>query len=147
EFLANTSHELRNPLHNILNLAQVVLDRDEKTLSKRSVHDLKNVVEVGNRLTLILNEMLDDMSLKGCTIRLHLTKISLHRLVTGVQDLLSYMRHAEDVVIINNIARDFPRVWGDENRTIQILYNLLHNALKFTVKGNVTIEAKQEGNI
>src|SRR5690606_26483178 len=127
DFLANTSHELRNPLHSIVNIAEVILNREQLTLSKRSIHDLQNILTVGQRLTLLLNEMLDEMSLKG-TVRIHQTSFSLHKLATGVQDLLSYMRRDKDVVIINNIDQSFPPVWGDENRTIQILYNLMHNA-------------------
>lgn len=145
EFLANTSHELRNPLHSILNIAQVILER-EKALSARSVNDLSNVLAVGRRLSLMLDEMLDAMSLKDGIMRLHKTQISLHKLTVGVSDLLSYMRRSDDVVIINEVARDFPKVWGDENRTIQILYNLLHNALKFTSKGHITIKAEQQGS-
>jgi len=146
EFLANTSHELRNPLHSILNIAQVLLEREKDTLSPRSINDLNNVMIVSKRLSLLLNEMLEAMNMKVGGVRLNLSSISLHKLTVGVTDLLNYMRRSENVVIVNNIDVSFPKVWGDENRIIQIIYNLLHNALKFTSEGSVTIHAQQQGD-
>lgn len=145
EFLANTSHELRNPLHSMVNIAQVVLERDGKLLSQRSIKDFEGIVAVGKRLSLMLDELLDVMSYKENMLRMNKSQISLDKLATGVIDLLAYMRRSEHVVVINRIDSDFPTVWGDENRLIQILYNLLHNALKYTVKGTVTISAEISG--
>lgn len=146
EFLANTSHELRNPLHSMVNIAQVVLEREEYQLSRKSVKEMESVVAVGKRLSLMVDELLDAMSYKENIIRMNKDAISLHKIATGVIDLLAYMRRVEDVTIVNNINANFPKVWGDENRIIQIVYNLLHNALKFTAKGSVTINAEIKGN-
>lgn len=145
EFLANTSHELRNPLHSMINIAQVVLEREGKLLSQRSVKDFEGIVAVGKRLSLMLDELLDVMSYKENMLRMNKGPISLHKLATGVVDLLAYMRRSEQIVVINQIDNDFPKVWGDENRLIQVLYNLLHNALKYTIKGTVTISAELRG--
>lgn len=139
EFLANTSHELRNPLHGILNLSQAVLVREQHSLQDQSVRNLENVLSVGRRMSLMLNDLLDVMRLKQNGTRLQLTRFSIQTLVTGVFDMLYYMTEGKKVRLINQIPLDFPQVFADEKRVIQILYNLVHNAIKFTNEGEVSI--------
>jgi len=142
QFLANTSHELRNPLHGILNMSQGVLERERHSLGERSVKDLEIVLSVGRRMSLILNDLLDAMSLKENAPRLHYSSFSLHAIATGVADMLRPMREGTQVKLSNGIPESFPRVRADENRVIQIFFNLLHNAIKFTGDGEVTIRAQ-----
>ncbi len=139
EFLANTSHELRNPLHGILNISKAVLDREESSLSEKSVKDLETVLSVGRRMSLMLNDLLDVMSLKENTPKLQLRTFSIHTIVSGVLDMLYVMKEGKSIQLINQIPEDFPKVMADENRVIQIVFNLLHNAVKFTNEGEVTI--------
>ncbi|KOS64381.1 response regulator [Lysinibacillus agricola] len=139
EFLANTSHELRNPLHGILNISKAVLEREEHVLSDKSVKDLETVLSVGRRMSLMLNDLLDVMSLKDNTPKLQLRTFSIHTIVSGVLDMLYVMREGKQIQLINKIPENFPKVVADENRVIQIVFNLLHNAVKYTNEGEVTI--------
>jgi len=142
EFLANTSHELRNPLHGILNLSHAVLEREQPSLNRKSVKDLKTVLTVGRRMSIMLNDLLDAMSLQESGPRLQLRSIKLQPIVTGVTDMLHPMTEGKPVRIVNQIPEHFPNVYADENRVIQIVFNLLHNALKFTNEGEVTIRGE-----
>lgn len=139
EFLANTSHELRNPLHSILNISQAVLEREQKSLHESSIKDLGVVLTVGRRMSLMLNDLLDVMSLKEGNPHLQLRHFSLQTIVTGVMDMLRFMTEGKAVELVNRIPEHFPLVVADENRVIQILFNLIHNALKFTDEGEVSI--------
>ncbi|MNO22325.1 Autoinducer 2 sensor kinase/phosphatase LuxQ [compost metagenome] len=139
QFLANTSHELRNPLHGILNLSQAVLER-EPAMHDKSIKDLENVLTVGRRMSLMLNELLDAMSLRQNAPRLQLGSCSMQSIVTGVVDMLSFMTEGKNVRLSNCIPEHFPHVLADENRVIQIVYNLIHNAVKFTNEGEVSIQ-------
>ncbi|MCL1694845.1 MULTISPECIES: ATP-binding protein [unclassified Lysinibacillus] len=139
EFLANTSHELRNPLHGILNISEAVLEREEHVLSDKSVKDLKTVLSVGNRMSLMLDDLLDVMSLKDNTPKLQLKTFSIHTIVSGVLDMLYVMREGKQIQLMNQIPEDFPKVMADENKVIQIVFNLLHNAVKYTNEGEVKI--------
>ncbi|MFE3573876.1 ATP-binding protein [Lysinibacillus sp. NPDC059133] len=139
EFLANTSHELRNPLHGILNISKAVLEREERALSDKSVKDLETVLSVGSRMSLMLNDLLDVMSLKENNTKLKLSTVSIHAIVSGVLDMLYVMSDGKQIQLINQIPEDFPKVMADENRMIQIVFNLLHNAVKYTNEGEVTI--------
>lgn len=144
QFLANTSHEFKNPLHSILNMSQSVLNREGHLLQDRSVKELETVLSVGHRLTLILNDLIDVMSLREGNPRLQKKVISIQPIVTGVIDMLQFNAEVKSVNIVNQIPEDFPPVIADENRVIQIVFNLLHNAVKYTNEGVISIQAWEE---
>lgn len=141
EFLANTSHELRNPLHSILNMSQGVLEREASSLQRESVKNLETVSSVSRRMAFMLNELLEMTSLKEGNPRLQLQPISLQAVTEGVIDMLRYMLEGKSVRIVNQIPSSFPAVMADENRVIQIIFNLLHNAVKYTPNGDIQIQA------
>ncbi|MBE1556539.1 ATP-binding protein [Sporosarcina limicola] len=140
EFLANTSHELRNPLHGILNISHAVLEREQHTLNERSIRDLGTVLSVGRRMSLMLNDLLDAMSLQESALRLQFRSFSIQTITTGVFDMLHFMTEGKSVRLVNHIPKNFPQVFADENRVIQIVFNLLHNAVKYTNEGEVSIQ-------
>ncbi|MEC0253982.1 ATP-binding protein [Paenibacillus lautus] len=144
QFLANTSHEFKNPLHSILNMSQSVLNREGHLLQDRSVKELETVLSVGRRLTLILNDLIDVMSLREGNPRLQKKVISIQPIITGVIDMLQLHAEVKSVNIVNQIPEDFPPVIADENRLIQIVFNLLHNAVKYTNEGGISIQALAE---
>src|SRR5699024_10522674 len=70
--------------------------------------------------------------------------VSLQAVASGVIDMSEYRLTGKDIEIINEIPRDFPYLYGDENRIVQILFNLLHNAIKFTHEGEIIIRADHD---
>ncbi|MEK6994266.1 ATP-binding protein [Paenibacillus sp. FSL K6-1566] len=147
QFLANTSHEFKNPLHSILNMSQTVLSRERHLLQDRSIKELETVLAVGRRLTLILNDLMDVMSLREGNPRLQKKAVSIQPIVTGVMDMLQFNADVKSVKIVNQIPEDFPPIVADENRVIQIVFNLLHNAVKYTNEGVISIQAYAEDGI
>ncbi|GGG06894.1 hypothetical protein GCM10010913_30900 [Paenibacillus aceti] len=141
QFLANTSHEFKNPLHSMLNMSQSVLKREQHLLQERSIKELETVLSVGRRLTWILNDLIDVMSLQEGNPRLQKKVILIQPIVTGVMDMLQLNAEIKSVAIANQISEDFPPVIADENRVIQIVFNLLHNAVKYTNEGTISIQA------
>ncbi|WP_155591062.1 ATP-binding protein [Lysinibacillus cavernae] len=139
EFLASTSHELRNPLHSIINMSKAVLEREADVLRHKSISDLETVLSVGQRMSLLLNDLLDVMNLKDNTQKLQLSTVSIHTIVTAVFDMLRFMIEGKPVEFVHHIPADFKKVLADENRVIQIVFNLVHNAVKFTNEGSITI--------
>jgi len=139
EFLANTSHELRNPLHGILNMAQAVLERERPAISVKSIKDLELVQSVGRRMSLMLNDLLDVMKLKESGIKSDPRSFYLQSVAAGVLDMLHFMTEGKPVRLKNEIPDNFPQVFADENRVIQILFNLVHNGVKYTDEGEVAV--------
>ena len=64
DFLANTSHELRNPLHGMINMAQATLDNRNNQLDEEAQRNLRLLISVGQRMSLMLNDLLDITRLK-----------------------------------------------------------------------------------
>lgn len=141
DFLANTSHELRNPLHGIINIAQIVLEKEGRQLGTENKKNLQLLVAIGDHMSFMLDDLLDLTRLKEKTIHLQLRSISIQAVAKGVCDMLRFMVDGKPVQLEVDIDEDFPNVEADENRLVQILFNLLHNAIKFTHEGTITIRA------
>ncbi|MCM3112795.1 hybrid sensor histidine kinase/response regulator [Lederbergia lenta] len=139
EFLANTSHELRNPLHSVINIAQSILDDKTDFLTNKNRRNLELLIKVGRRMTYTLNDLLDITHLKEKNIHLHKESISIHAIASGVFDMIRFMTEGKNIHLHLDIPVDFPKVIADENRLIQILFNLLHNAVKYTNEGTITL--------
>jgi two-component system sensor histidine kinase ChiS len=146
DFLSTVAHELHNPLHGIINISQSVSEREQDKLGISSANDLQLLVKVGRRMSYMLNDLLDMARLKENRITLNLTGISVHGVASSVTDMLRFMTEGKPIQLINRIPVGFPLVRADENRLNQILFNLLHNAVKYSNAGEVSVQAKvQDG--
>lgn len=142
DFLSTVAHELRNPLHGMINISQSVSEREQHKLGSHSVDDLQMIVKVGRRMSHMLNDLLDMARLKDNRIRLALAGVSVHGVASSVIDMLRFMVEGKPIRLVNRIPADFPLVHADEDRLNQILFNLLHNAVKYTHEGEVSVQAE-----
>lgn len=142
DFLANTSHELRNPLHGILNIAQTVLDTGINGQDDKNRENMKLLISVGKRMSYMLNDLLDMTRLQENGIRLNLGSVRIQGVANGVTDMLRFMTEGKPIIVVNDIPANFHNVKADEDRLAQILFNLLHNAVKYTDQGHITIKAE-----
>lgn len=141
DFLANTSHELRNPLHGIINIAQSVLDTGINQLDDKNKNNVELLVTIGRHMSQTLNDLLDISRLKEHRIQLQQEQLNLQAVAEGVIDMLALMIENKNIRLELQISNDFPHIVADKNRVIQILFNLLHNAVKFTDEGVIAISA------
>ncbi|MBD8005630.1 ATP-binding protein [Bacillus norwichensis] len=142
QFLANTSHELRTPLHGITNIAQTVITKEKSRMDASSVKDMELLVYVSRRMSYMLDDLLDAARLREHRIVLQQSPLHIQSIVPGVIAMLKYMAKGKSVQLTPHISDSMPAVLADEKRLVQILYNLLHNALKFTEKGTISISAE-----
>ncbi|QJD82360.1 ATP-binding protein [Cohnella herbarum] len=140
DFLANTSHELRNPLHGMINFAQSVLDTGADKLDADNTNKLETLVSVGKRMSLLLTDLLELNRLKESGMVLHPAPTAIQPLVLGVFDMVRYLVKDKPVNLVNAVPDKFPPIMADENRLLQIMFNLVHNAVKFTHAGHITID-------
>lgn len=141
EFLANTSHELRNPLHGMLNIARSVLDNEAVAKDEYAVKDMELLITIGRRMTHTLGDLLDMTRLKERRVRLQRSSLKLQAIASSVFDMHRFMKDDKPIAFELDVSDSFPAVYADENRLIQILSNLVHNAMKYTTLGTVTIRA------
>ena len=145
EFLANTSHELRTPLSGIIGLTESLLDGVAGPLPSKAVTDLSMVVASARRLALLVNDILDFSLLENHDINLQKKAVDLRSLADIALALSNPLARNKGLETVNAIPPETPCVEGDEDRLLQIFFNLIGNAIKFTDRGEVKIFAENRG--
>lgn len=140
-FLANTSHELRTPLNGIIGIAESMIDGAAGKLPLKAIKNLSMVVASGQRLADLINDILDFSKLKHGQMSLKQKPLDVKTLTDIVLTLLAPLLKHKDVSMLNQVPADLCAVMADENRLLQILHNLVGNAIKFTDSGFVTVSA------
>src|SRR5690625_1484126 len=125
QFLANTSHEFKNPLNGIINLTQSVLLRDKRYLNEKSIRELETILQTGKRMDVLLNDLLDSESLREGSPRIQKENVNVHAILTPVIDMLQVIVGVKPVRIENEIPQQFPNVRADTNRLTQIFYKIV----------------------
>ncbi len=140
DFLSNTSHELRTPIHGIIGIADSMLDGAAGDLPPKANQNLSLIILSGRRLYNLVNDILDFSKLKHQNIILQIKPIDIKVLTEVVVTLSQVLIGSKNLKLLNNIKDDHP-VDADENRVQQILHNLVSNAIKFTDSGTVEISS------
>ncbi len=147
EFLANTSHELRTPLNAMISITDGLSMGSEGDLNEMQKSSLNMVSASGKRLVTLINDILDYSKLKNYDLKMNFEPVSLQRGVRSVVKALERLYNRQDLQVVIHIPADLPDIHADENRLLQILYNLIENAFKFTERGFITILAAPKGNM
>ena len=144
-FLANTSHEIRTPLNGLLGLARLSLRPDVDP--DRRDHYLSQILDTAQSLSVILSDILDLSKIEAGKIALEDLPFDLREPLTGVVQSYRTMAEGKGLDVHLEIADDLPdTVMGDPVRVRQILTNFVTNAIKFTERGSVRVEATTEGS-
>lgn len=139
EFLANTTHELRTPLYGMIGIAESLRDGVAGEPNPILKYNLSLMINSGQRLANLLNDLLEYSKLKSHEIKLDLGPVRLQDAANVVMTLIEPLTQKKDVELVNMLPADFPYAYADENRVQQIFYNLIGNAVKFTDAGSVTV--------
>jgi two-component system sensor histidine kinase ChiS len=147
QFLANTSHELRTPLNGIIGMAQSLREGMTQLPAAKIKNNLSIIISSGQRLSNLVNDILDFSRLKNADIQLKRRPVDLYSLTNLVLEINKPMIGNKNIEPQNLISKEVPAVWGDENRIHQILQNLIGNAIKFTEEGWVKVTAQVKDDL
>ncbi|MGD2171276.1 MAG: PAS-domain containing protein [Gammaproteobacteria bacterium] len=147
EFLASMSHELRTPMHGILSFTDLGLKRLE-TLSHEKLRDyLENIKVSGNRLLYLLNDLLELSRLEAGRMSFDLAPINLADLVDACIVEQNLRLAEKDLRCRVESPADGAVCVCDRNRVLQVITNILANAIKFSPEGAeilVRLEIREE---
>ena len=147
DYVANVSHELRTPLTAIGALNEPLRDGLVKTEEQRQqIYDV--VLRETMRLSRLVNDMLELSRLQSGTASLSRSVFAPLPLFNLIHE--TYSAYAEDYqqTFVYDVPEDLPSVWGNPDRTQQVLIVLLDNAFKYTPEGGVvTLSACAEGDV
>ncbi|WP_286926571.1 MULTISPECIES: hybrid sensor histidine kinase/response regulator [Lysinibacillus] len=147
EFLSSSSQKLWDPMNKMITLGQSIYDNPNNKLVAEDQENLKYLIDIGRSMSFTLNDILDYTRLKEGNLHLHKKVISIQGAVYGVFDMLRFITNGKQIHMNSTIAQSFPTILADEKRLIQILFNLLHNAIKYTDAGSIEISAYIEKNM
>jgi PAS domain S-box-containing protein len=142
EFLSNISHELRTPLNSIIGFSNILYKQIFTDLSEDEREMLSTIVQNSHRLESLVNDILDFSRLKNKNIEPKLKLINMPYIIRTVLSMHKSLLTHNMLKLINALPTNLPLVFADENRTQQVLYNLIGNAIKFTKQGHVKISAE-----
>lgn len=144
EFLARMSHEIRTPLNSVLGMLELL---KETQLNSDQSRYLSLFSHAGENLKALINDLLDFSKIEAKALSVENISYDLHSTIRSVFEILQIKAEEKGLHFELNIEKDIPRLqWGDPTRLRQVLFNLIGNALKFTLEGSVEISVKLQKN-
>jgi len=141
QFLANMSHELRTPLNAILGYSELLIDGIYGEIGEKAHGVLERLHTNGRHLLGLINDILDLSKIEAGQVTLSIGDYSISTLVNSVVTTTESLAREKGLALNTSIAEGLPLGRGDERRLLQVLLNLVGNAIKFTEKGSVEISA------
>lgn len=140
EFLANMSHELRTPLNSILVLSQLLMRNDAGNLTEKQIEFAKTINTSGNDLLELINDILDLSKVESGKLQLNLEKVDLKEITDNIERIFDPVITRKGLDLYVEVEKDLPQyIYSDPQRIMQIIKNLMSNAMKFTEKGYVKL--------
>jgi PAS domain S-box-containing protein len=159
DFISTVSHELRTPLTSVLGFAKLIqkkleesifplIQTDDKKVN-RSIRQVTENIEIivseGTRLTKLINEVLDVAKIEAGKMQWNMEPLAITEVIDRAFSATSALFEQKILTPVREIEANLPNVSGDKDRLIQVVINLISNAVKFTEQGSITCRVKQDG--
>jgi two-component system cell cycle sensor histidine kinase PleC len=146
QFLANISHELRTPLNAVIGFSSILMNQLFGPLGEQKYLEYaRDINESGTHLLDIINDILDLSKAEAGKLMLNYEEVHIGKAINKCVTILSERAARGKVVVVTDIPKMLPPLMADRLRFIQVVLNILSNAIKFTDEGGkIYITARAE---
>jgi signal transduction histidine kinase/CheY-like chemotaxis protein len=159
-FLSTVSHELRTPLTSVLGFAKIIKKRLEEKIfpatntsdpkTEKTIHQISEnltvVISEGERLTNLINEVLDLAKIEAGKMEWNMESVSIREIADRALAATTSLFEQKNLQLSTHIQENLPLVMGDRDKLIQVMVNLISNAVKFTPSGTITCTVGKKRN-
>ena len=144
-FISSLNHELRTPMNAVLGFAQLLDINEREPLSENQKSAVEHILRNGNHLLELIDQMLELNKIEAGTLPLHMEDIPARDVLNESLYLIQARANQDNIEIIDDTGGEsLPLLWTDSTRLIQVLLNLLTNAVKYNHEGGSVSLACQE---
>jgi signal transduction histidine kinase len=147
EFLATVSHELRTPLNVILGYTQLFLDDAFGTLTPEQLYGVQRVDKNARELLDLISAVLDVSRLEAGRLPVEIKEVQVADLLREIEIETQEVREQTSVGSVWKVQGDLPSLYTDPGKLKVVIKNLIGNAVKFTEKGRITVDAHGRGGL
>ena len=157
DFITTISHELRTPMTSIVGFAKLVRKKLDDVIPPQAATDgkaarvgaqvrsnLDVIVSESERLTLLINDVLDSARLDAGKVEWHPSALAVAPLLERAAAVTAALAAQKGLTLSWQAETGLPQIAGDENRLMQVLVNLISNAVKFTARGSIGLNAERQ---
>lgn len=160
-FLSTVSHELRTPLTSVLGFAKIIKKRlddrifpiiktdDKKVLQtvQQIQENLQVVVGEGERLTKLIDDVLDLAKIEAGKLEWNMGPVTVQEIIDHATAATASLLEPKGLRLVKDVDPTLPVITGDRDRLIQVVINLVSNAVKFTDAGTITCRAVRQADL
>lgn len=147
QFMANITHELRTPIHGIVGLVGLVEEGIYGPTTDKQLSAMSDVRQSAKALLRLIDDLLDLSHADAGKLELEPSEIELPEVLESVVSSIRWMQGKKALDLSLELAPDLPRITTDRRKLVQIVLNLLANAVKFTPEGgSVRLSSRRDGD-
>lgn len=157
DFLSTVSHELRTPLTSIIGFAEMVKRKFEGSIieeldlanekNQNAVVKIRRNINIilseGERLSTLINDLLDISRMEAGKVSLNMGEFDIEEIITQVITLTNPIIRDKSLQVIQSIREPLPKIMADRDKLMQVIINLISNAIKFTEEGCIVCTARR----
>jgi PAS domain S-box-containing protein len=148
EFLANISHELRTPLNSIIGFSDMLYEQMYGELNQKQLRSVGNISKSGKHLLNLINNILDISKIEAGKMELGYKNFELASKLNMIRNILFPVADQKNIKIEIDVDNKLVSICADEDKFVQVMYNLVDNAIKFSYENSlVKIGARKKEDL